>query len=417
MTRPALKFGGLLIIFLITAGPGLSLPGQAETIAELQGQINALNQRAKNLESRAAQYRSIISAKRDAAQTLQNAIALLNARISALEIEINQTETNIEAAGYQIKITELETQKTVEKIDTQTQNIAEVLRLLREDDGRSLLEVMLLQNSFATFLDERDRVITLEARLKDGLDALKNQKVALEAQAEALQKAKAAQEKLQSQFNTQQNALGDQKSEKNSLLARTKGEEKQYQQFLSQTEAEQAALFKEIRALERRIEAQKNFLKYAESKSVPPPGTKIFIWPEANPVVTQGYGLTKFAKRGVYGGAIHNGLDLASGAGTPVMAAADGVIFAAGTNKGWGNWVAVKHANDMVTLYAHLRRPTHLNIGTPVSAGAIIGYEGSTGFSTGSHLHFSVYPKFFTYLKGGEIYFNYDGTLNPLDYL
>ena len=62
-----------------------------------------------------------------------------------------------------------------------------------------------------------------------------------------------------------------------------------------------------------------------------------------------------------------------------------------------------------------------LRVGTQVKAGQIIGYEGSTGFSTGSHLHLSMYKEFFTYInekKNGQLYFNYaDGSINPRDYL
>jgi murein DD-endopeptidase MepM/ murein hydrolase activator NlpD len=101
---------------------------------------------------------------------------------------------------------------------------------------------------------------------------------------------------------------------------------------------------------------------------------------------------------------------------------AEGVVLASGHNNGWGYWLAIRHPNlgNLVTLYAHLRSPAALANGTPVSKSSIIGYEGSTGNSTGSHLHLSVYSDFFTYInpKNNQLYFNYfEGTLNPLDYL
>jgi len=81
--------------------------------------------------------------------------------------------------------------------------------------------------------------------------------------------------------------------------------------------------------------------------------------------------------------------------------------------------VAVKHDNNFVSVYAHMKIPTPLAVGTRVDNNTIIGYEGSTGNSTGSHLHLSLYRDFFTFTnpKNGSLNFNYiDGTVDPQDY-
>ena len=95
-------------------------------------------------------------------------------------------------------------------------------------------------------------------------------------------------------------------------------------------------------------------------------------------------------------------------------------MIANGKNDGWGNWVAIKHPPyDLVSIYGHLSAFEFLRVGTQVTTGQTIGYEGSTGFSTGSHVHLSLYKEFFTYVKEdkGQLYFNYDNTINPKDYL
>ncbi len=89
----------------------------------------------------------------------------------------------------------------------------------------------------------------------------------------------------------------------------------------------------------------------------------------------------------------------------------------AGTHKLWGNWVAVQHPNGLTTLYAHMKG--FAVTGGYVKKGQVIGYQGNTGFSTGSHLHFSVYTDFWTYTSSygfGPAY-NYEYTLNPLTLL
>ena len=407
----------IAIIVALSTVSGVNLV-YAETIEELQAKISGLSAKSQNLDQRSREYRSLISETKEEARTLQGDIGNLSAEINALEAEIGQTETNIESTGYKIQLTELEAQKTHDKIEVQRGQLAEVLRVIHNQESASLLEIMLLQPSFAAFLNEREQVLALQDSLKAFNDELKQRKSDLEAAAAALTREKANLEALNVKLGIQQTAITGQKSQKSRLLATTKGQEREYQQMLAGVEAEKAALLKEVKILEQRVVAQRNFLKYAEAKTIPPKGTKIFIWPEANYKFTQGYGMTAYAKRGAYGGSPHNGIDISHGAGTPLLAAADGVVFASGTNKGWGNWIALQHANGLVTLYGHMIKPTHQSVGRGVTAGTTIGYEGATGFSTGSHLHFSVYEKFFTYDKGNEVYFNYfDGTLNPLDYL
>ena len=91
-----------------------------------------------------------------------------------------------------------------------------------------------------------------------------------------------------------------------------------------------------------------------------------------------------------------------------------------GFNDGFGNWVAVRHGGGLVSVYAHMKAPSGLKNGTTVDLTSIIGYEGSTGNATGSHLHLSLYRDFFTYIndKNGQLYFNYfEGSINPMDYL
>lgn len=86
----------------------------------------------------------------------------------------------------------------------------------------------------------------------------------------------------------------------------------------------------------------------------------------------------------------HTGIDLAAGTGAPVVAAADGVVLSAQTEGGYGGVVRVQHADDTVTVYAHLSALL-VEPGLAVTAGTVVGSEGSTGRSTGPHLHFEVH--------------------------
>ena len=87
---------------------------------------------------------------------------------------------------------------------------------------------------------------------------------------------------------------------------------------------------------------------------------------------------------------MHQGIDYGAPMGSPIVAATDGIVSFAGWHGGHGNFVQIRHAGNLGTGYAHMSRII-ARIGEHVSAGQLIGYVGSTGLSTGPHLHFEVY--------------------------
>ncbi len=122
-----------------------------------------------------------------------------------------------------------------------------------------------------------------------------------------------------------------------------------------------------------------------------PVSTSGFIWPAHGPI-TQGFGQTDFALGGAYGGAGHPGVDIGQAYGLPIVAAKDGVVSFAGGDPccGYGYYVDISHGNGMISRYGHMRAWPIVAIGQRVSQGQIIGYSGSTGYSTGPHVHFEI---------------------------
>ena len=88
---------------------------------------------------------------------------------------------------------------------------------------------------------------------------------------------------------------------------------------------------------------------------------------------------------------MHEGLDLLANTGTPVYAAGDGVVMGLGPNGGYGNFIKLVHGDKLTTVYGHLSGfAPGLQAGQPVARGELIGFVGSTGRSTGAHLHFEI---------------------------
>ncbi|CPY64252.1 metalloprotease yebA [Mycobacteroides abscessus] len=88
-------------------------------------------------------------------------------------------------------------------------------------------------------------------------------------------------------------------------------------------------------------------------------------------------------------GALHGGIDIANSIGTPIVAAADGVVIATGPTAGYGAWVKIRHSDGTVTLYGHINT-WEVSVGQRVMAGDRIATIGNRGNSTGPHLHFEV---------------------------
>ncbi len=115
-------------------------------------------------------------------------------------------------------------------------------------------------------------------------------------------------------------------------------------------------------------------------------------WPMSSFNITQPFGPSNVTLEPPFGPYkhFHTGVDLAAPLGTPVMAAADGIVVAVGhSSSGYGNFVVIAHGGGIATLYGHLLQ-SNVNIGDPVARGEVIGLEGSTGFSTGPHVHFEL---------------------------
>ena len=391
----------------------LALDDVSQKILDLRKQIEELTKQAE-------QYKGTIAEKQKQADTLKRQIDVLNNQIAQLQVRINITDRQV--ASTKLEITDLEGKifDAAGKIDEKKQAIGELLSFLYERDHLSLLAILVKSPRLSDFTDEARQTQDLSNKLVSLLVELKAQKEAMEQDKQRLDLKKTELETLNKKQTTQKIALSGNKANKDVLLVKTKGQEAKYQQLLSDVEKKKAQFFSELKGLEEQALRTGAFIVHVTADSVPSRGSKIFQWPYDDYYTSQGYGMTSYARRGAYGGAPHNGIDIVAGYGSPIKSIAGGTILASGFNNGFGNWVAVRHEHNLVSVYAHMRSPSGLANATPVTADSIIGYEGSTGNSSGSHLHLSLYRDFFTYInaKNGQLYFNYfDGSINPLDYL
>jgi len=411
----------ILIFILFIIGISMSFnfasaQTDAERIAELKIQI-------QQLELEAQKYKEGIASEQAEAKTLKAEIAGLQKQISNLELQITLTGKKIDKTNIEISDVENSIFETQKNIDYRKSSIGELLLYLDKSDNEPLVASLLKNVNLSDFLRQDQYAKTVTSNLLSLVEELKIDKQNLEKDKDDMENLKSDLESLKKNQTGQKISLGGVKTNKNTLLAQTKGEEARYQAMLLDVQKRETAFFIELKQLENEIIQGGLYIIHITATTLPPKKQHIFSWPENNYRLTQGYGMTAYAKKGAYGGSPHNGIDMAAGTGTPIMAIGDGQIVANGYNNGWGNWAAINHtAYNVVSIYGHMSYLSPLKVGTNVTRGQVIGYEGNTGNSTGSHLHLSIYKDFFTYVRNkngkDELYFNYfEGSINPFDYL
>jgi len=162
------------------------------------------------------------------------------------------------------------------------------------------------------------------------------------------------------------------------VLASVHEDKEQAIEHMRELEAQSAEIAAKIQAAEA---ARRSGTRTAPVQApTRTPSASGFIWP-VHGIVTSGYGWRW--------GRLHAGIDIAVGSGTPVVAAAGGTVVIAGWLGGYGNLVVVDHGNGTATAYGHNSAVT-VGTGQFVAQGQLIAYSGSTGHSTGPHVHFEV---------------------------
>ncbi len=361
---------------------------------DLQGEIDQKQAQIQTLEKQIAQYNEMLKTTKTQGATLKAEVQRMETQIKKLESQVRLTQTKISDATLKIRTltSDIET-KNIEMEKTKS-NLGQILRTIYEYDDEDPFTLVLKNESFSEFLNQVQYMDNLQSGAQEQLKLIKELQIQLKNQKTDYEDKKAALEDLRQELKGQSLVLDNQKDEKQELLDTTKNQEKQYQATLTTLEKQRQQIENEIAAAEAKLRAAINQNSISGGKGA-------FILPLDNKSVTQTFGciLTSFARKSYpactadkKSGGYHNGIDLDGDTGDKVYAVRDGVVSGTGNlgKYAYGKWITIKHDNGLTTLYAHLSAQLVSN-GQKVTSGQVIGYMGSTGYSTGSHLHFTVY--------------------------
>lgn len=358
---------------------------KASTIDEIKQQINNKEREIQEIEEKINSYKNLILETQKQKNTLKNQINLLDAEITNLNWNIKLTETKIKKINLEIERLNLEIQIQNNNIQNKKRTIGELIKLFQNYDNNFLIEIFLKNLSLSNILNQLQNIEFLQVQLLENIKSLKEYQIKLKNIKSDLEINYLELSKLKQDLLYKKEIKQDQQSIKQNLLRKTKNQENLYQKYLQNLQKQRDIIQREIFELEDQM-------RYLfDPNSVPKPRPGILTWPLRG-VLTQKFGKT--SKTGFINHfyKFHNGIDIAAPSGTKIEAAKNGEVIAVGDlgNYAYGKWVAIKHNNGLITLYGHLSKII-IKVGDNVEQNQTIGYVGSTGYSTGLHLHFTVY--------------------------
>jgi murein DD-endopeptidase MepM/ murein hydrolase activator NlpD len=419
--RPKAKifnFGLQLLTFnfalLISLGPLLANTAteDVKSVEELQKQIVARSQEIRRLEEEARRYRMLVGQKAQEQKSLTSQVNLLEAEIKELTLRIRITQTHIQRTEATVEELSLDISEKERQIGQTKEYLAALIQELNEKDSETLLTTLLRAPSLAVFSEELEYTLNLNQSVHERLTTLKLLTNQLEDEKKAAEEKKEDLEASHKELSVRENVTEDKKEERERLLTLTGKAKKGYEQTLKEIEQQQKAIQEEIIAFEAKLR------QLLDPKRLPGSQPGLLAWPVRG-TMSQGYGPTSETGFLNHAYKFHNGIDVAVPSGTPIKAAHDGVVKAVGDNGkyAYGRWVAIEHGNGLTTLYAHFSSAA-VSPGQKIGRGEVLGYSGSTGFSTGPHLHFTVYAT--QTFKTEQRWFGLlplGGSVNPLLYL
>ena len=372
-----------------------------------QAQIARLNSMQKGLSADIASTKVELKA-------INADLTAVRAKVKKMEIRIEEVRVAYIGLVEQGKIlyaslsrVEAEEQQRAAELAERKRELAERIRSAYDTDRVSLLESFLSGGSFTDLLAEASYMIDVGEQDKALAQEIQHQQELLAAIHQTVEETRTANEVLRQETRVQKLALDKSLVELKEAQAQLKKLEKAAQRQLKKQKAAYAELVrnkKNVKAAIARAEANQRALakridsiieKQRRAGNIPSKYNGQFRWPMIGSISGE-FGCSSYPGYGPgYGCAhFHNGIDIVAPHGTPIRAAAAGVVVYIGWNYADGAdpaWIVIiAHSSNLKTWYAHMEPRQPVSVGQQVKAGTVIGYEGNTGNSTGSHLHWMV---------------------------
>ena len=382
--------GLMAAVMLLGLIAGIVPHANAESSASIKNRIDKLEKEKDVIDEQIAALESQISGNMDDMRAIVNQKNLIDQEVFLINQQITNINTQINEYGLLIADKQ-------DALDAAEENLAnlqaknqERIRAMEKNGKVSYWSVIFKANSFVDLLD---RLKMIEEIAKADQKRLEEMAIAareVEEAKESLLTEKAALEVMKDELDERQVELDAKRAEADALLRELVALGEEYQLLLDEQEAEQEELMQQIAKAEKEYNEQKRKEEAAARPPVTNPNAPVtggWMVPCQYWWLSSPFGMRLHPIYGDY--RMHNGVDLSCATGTPIYATRSGTVTIASYNSSAGYYVNVNHGDGFSSIYMHM---THyvVSYGQKVSQGQLLGYMGSTGASTGPHLHFGI---------------------------
>lgn len=361
----------------------------AQTATELNSKIDQKSKDIAALEQEIKQYQSQLDDLGKQKSSLNGSLKELDITRKKLIADISVTQNKIDQTNYKIEDLNSQIGNKEDIISSDIVAIKDQIVKTNELELDSIVVNVLSEKNISDAWNDIDNMATVREKIRQKIVELKQIKGELEDTRKETTDARNQLVSLKNELADQKKIVDQNTNDKKKLLAQTKNNEANYQKLLKDRLAKKDAFEKDLRD----YESQLKFI--LDPSKLPSSG--VLSWPLDNIFITQMFGKTEAGKR-LYANGTHNGMDFRASVGTPVKAMADGVVAGIGDTDvqcpgvSFGRFTLIKYDNGLASTYGHLSL-IKVATGDRVSRGQIVGYSGNTGYSTGPHLHVSVYAR------------------------
>ena len=404
MKKP--NVGRSLLTLMLTAVMFLSvLPfsAGAASSSDIKKEISALKDEKKIMQEKINELRSQYDANANEIQDMVNQKNAIDQEIALLHSQV--VNINAQISAYSLLIADLQVELETAQVELDALNMKHKERIQAMEEGGtvSYWQVIFQANSFTDMLDRINMMEEIAASDQRRLQEMASVAEEVNSAQDAMTAERDALEQSKLDLVDTQEQLDGKRAAADAILQDLAAKGEEFQQMLDESEDAQADLMAEIAKKEKELSKAQYEEKLAAQAAAgnAPPSNATWACPVPYYTLTSAFGMRKHPVLGYT--RMHNGIDMACASGTPIYATRSGTVTVASYQAGGaGNYVSINHGDGFSSIYMHM---THyiVYVGQQVSKGQVIGYVGSTGISTGPHLHFGI---------------SYAGTyVNPLAYI